>query len=79
MPVAPISFTPVSYLPGLEATQGPSAPLIGYRTPFFGADREYADNEGWTTVHYRNSSKRKQRRWRDINNSSAALIANSHS
>ena len=72
MPVAPISFTPLAHLPGLETTQGSTAPLIGYRTPFFGADHEYADNEGWITVHYRNKSKRKQRRWRDLGNSSSA-------
>jgi hypothetical protein len=71
MPVAPVSFPPVRHLPGLEATQGPNAPLIGYRTPFFGADREYADDEGWITVHYRSRNKRKQRRWRDLGNSSA--------
>jgi hypothetical protein len=65
MPAAP-SFPLVRHLPGLEATQGPNAPLIGYRTPFFGADREYADDEGWTTVHYRSKNKRKARRWRDL-------------
>ena len=54
------SFPLVSHLPGLEP------PQAAYRTPFFGADREYADNEGWITIHYRNKSKRKQRRWRDV-------------
>jgi hypothetical protein len=37
-----------------------------YRTPFFGADREFDEHEGWTKVHYRNQTKRKQRRWRDL-------------
>jgi hypothetical protein len=57
------SFPLVRYPPGLEATNDLH---VAYRTPFFGADREYADNEGWTTVHYRTKSKRKQRRWRDV-------------
>lgn len=57
------SFPLVRCLPGLESTIDLH---VVYRTPFFGADREYADNEGWTTVHYRNKSKRKQRRWRDV-------------
>jgi hypothetical protein len=61
------TWSHVPFLPGLETTQGPNAAPATYRAPFFGADREYADNEGWTKVHYRNQSKRKQRRWRDLN------------
>jgi len=75
MPVANLSgrstFPPAICPPGLEATQGPNAHPATYRTPFFGADHEYADNEGWTTVHYRSRNKRKQRRWRDLGNASA--------
>ena len=33
---------------GLEATQGPGAKPISYRSPFFGAEREWKnDDEGW--------------------------------
>jgi hypothetical protein len=57
----------LAFLPGLEATQGPNAHPAPYRTVFFGATHEYAEDEGWTTVHYRSRNKRKQRRWRDLN------------
>lgn len=69
MPVicAKNTFTPVAHLPGLEPTQAPSANPPSYKPISFGADREYAEDEGWTTVHYRSQSKRKQRRWREVN------------
>jgi hypothetical protein len=69
---APIStitrtWTHLPFLPGLEATQGPNAVVRPYKTVFFGASHEYADDEGWTKVHYRTLNTRKQRRWRDLN------------
>lgn len=68
MPVtrAKTEFTPVAYLPGLESTQGPHANPPAYAPISFAADREYSEDEGWTTVHYRSKSKRKQRRWREV-------------
>jgi hypothetical protein len=39
--------------PGLESTQGPGAKPIYYRSPFFGADREYGPDEGWQTFQNR--------------------------
>lgn len=46
-----------------------------YRNVFFGADREYADNEGWQTVHGTGTGgpryqrkNRKQRKWREVEN-----------
>lgn len=68
MPVtrAQPTFTPVAYLPGLEPTQGPHAITRAYKPISFSAERDYAEDEGWTTVHYRSLSKRKQRRWREV-------------
>jgi len=61
-----VDWPRVAFLPGLEPTQGPNAPNVPYRTPFFGADREYAEDEGWTTIRYRSRSRKTQRRWRDL-------------
>lgn len=65
---------PLRYLPGMAAMADLPAQ---YRNVFFGADREYADDEGWQTVHgsaarprYQRKN-RKQRKWRD-----AQLLSN---
>ncbi len=50
--------------PGLESTQGPGAKPINYRSPFFGADREYGENEGWQIYmnrHQRRNARRRNR------------------
>ena len=47
---------------GLERTQGPGARPAPYRPVFFGAQREWENDEvGWTTVHYK-----KRRGWRGV-------------
>lgn len=45
----------VRCLPGID----PDAPYT-YKTVFFGAERDYADNEGWTKVT-RNRRQRKRK------------------
>lgn len=37
-----------------------------YTRVFFGADREYADDEGWQRVSYRKKGGRKARQWREV-------------
>lgn len=61
---------PVRYAPGVA-----QSPASSYRPVFFGADREYADDEGWQTVHgtggprYQRKNRRAaQRKWREIEN-----------
>ena len=40
--------------PGLESTQGPGARPPVYRNVFFGAQREWENDEvGWITVHHK--------------------------
>jgi hypothetical protein len=60
---------PVRYAPGSADHTLP------YKPVFFGADREYADDEGWQTVHGTGAGgpryqrkNRKQRKWREIEN-----------
>ena len=62
---------PLRYLPGMAATADLPA---HYRPVFLGADREYAEDEGWQTVHggagkprYQRKN-RKQRKWREVEN-----------
>ena len=53
MPIlnSPSSFPLVRHHVGLEATQGlPNGGPTAYTTVFFGASREYADDEGWIKV-----------------------------
>lgn len=54
--------------PGLENTQGPGAKPIHYRSPFFGADREYGPEEGWQIYRTRRSRRNARRRNRDTDN-----------
>lgn len=54
--------------PGLEYANDPANPLPNYRSPFFGADREYDnDDEGWTYVSTsrRRRINRRRRQLRD--------------
>ncbi len=54
-----------AHAPGLRCTTcTPGYAPPPYETVFFGAKREYVDdNDGWTTVHYK-SKGRKARKWR---------------
>lgn len=51
---------------GLESTQGPGAKPVYTRSPFFGAEREWKnDEEGWEVYHspsYRKKQRRLNRR-----------------
>jgi hypothetical protein len=67
---------PVICAPGSANHSG-----IIYRNVFFGADREYADNEGWQTVQGTSGPRyqrknRKQRSWRELDN---PLVADNNS
>jgi hypothetical protein len=52
------------YIPvGLEYANDPKNPLPNYRSPFFGAAHEYADDEhGWTEVRHSRRRRRTHRR-----------------
>jgi hypothetical protein len=56
---------PMRFLPGLgNSWDGP----VNWRPVFFGASREWKnDEEGWETVNYKRTG-RKMRRWREVNN-----------
>jgi hypothetical protein len=58
--------------PGLESTQGPGANPPPYRSPFFGADREYTnEDDGWQpfrTRKQRQNMRRDSRRKREDDN-----------
>ena len=56
-----------AHLPGLKcATCCPGYVAPTYENVFFGAKREYVDeNDGWQTVHYKSRS-RKARKWRGV-------------
>jgi hypothetical protein len=54
------TFPLVRHHVGLEATQGlPNGGPTGYTTVFFGASREYADEEGWIKVRNGRSNNRR--------------------
>ena len=56
---------------GLEKTQGPGAKPIYYRSPFFGAEREWKnDDDGWQLFQTRRSKQldRRESRIRHNNN-----------
>jgi hypothetical protein len=54
--------------PGLEATQGPGAKPIYYRSPFFGAEREWKnDDDGWQLFQTRRSKQQQRRAYRNHN------------
>jgi len=63
---------PIRYPPGMAATADLT---VQYRPVFFGADREYAEDEGWQTVHgsigarpLYHRKNRKNRKWREVEN-----------
>ena len=59
------TFLPTHYAPGLESCTS----SLSYKPVFFGADREYADDEGWQTVVASGSGyQRKNRKWRELDN-----------
>lgn len=52
---------PLTYPAGLHETQAPGAHPPTYRTVFFGATRDYVDDEdGWQTVHYTSKKGRRK-------------------
>ena len=51
---------------GLESTQGPGAKPIYTRPAFFGADREYGEDEGWQTQISRRQRRLARRRHRVV-------------
>jgi len=59
-------------LPSLSKNEGRCLPGIDpdtkstYRPLFFGATREYADDEGWQYVSYKKKGGRKARQWREV-------------
>ncbi len=55
--------------PGLESTQGPGAKPPHYRSPFFGADREYGPEEGWQVFQNRRARRLARRSNRRDDNS----------
>lgn len=52
---------------GLERFNDPKNPLPGYRSPFFGAEKEWEnDDQGWTTVSHKRSKAVRRRRARRL-------------
>lgn len=64
-PAAHVRACVDAHLPGLKCEHcSPGYVEPVYENVFFGAKREYAnDNDGWVTVHYK-SKGRKARKWR---------------
>ena len=64
-PSPTMKYKPVTYVEHLEmatpavALPGIRPPTTVYKPVSFAAEREYADNEGWTTIRSKNQKHKK--------------------